>query len=149
MLVRSQTEWTFQWILYLKLWLQKGVFDSLDYWLFYKLESDLCVNGLKTKTIFFFSLGWGFFCFVCKEMFSLEHLFGAFSIWASVPSFLMYLLFYSSFEDIDPEGPIKDTKVKSTVVRKKVNSISIWMQQEKNAKKELVLFKCIVSFPLI
>ncbi|KZS13782.1 Choline dehydrogenase, mitochondrial [Daphnia magna] len=43
-------------------------------------------------------------------MFSLEHLFGAFSIWASVPSFLMYLLFYSSFEDIDPEGPIKDTK---------------------------------------
>ncbi len=44
-------------------------------------------------------------------MITLAQIFGPLSLWASLPSFLLYYLFYSTFEHNDPEGPVKDTKV--------------------------------------
>jgi hypothetical protein len=41
----------------------------------------------------------------------LAQIFGNLSLWASLPAFLVYYLFYSSFEYDDPEGRVSDTKV--------------------------------------
>ena len=46
-------------------------------------------------------------------MSNFANLLGPLNLWASLPSFLLYYLFYSSFEHSDPEGPVKDTKVKT------------------------------------
>lgn len=46
-------------------------------------------------------------------MITLAQIFGPLSLWASLPSFLLYYLFYSTFEHNDPEGPVKDTKVRT------------------------------------
>ncbi|EFX84143.1 hypothetical protein DAPPUDRAFT_100066 [Daphnia pulex] len=40
----------------------------------------------------------------------LAQIFGNLSLWASLPAFLVYYLFYSSFEYDDPEGRVSDTK---------------------------------------
>ena len=42
---------------------------------------------------------------------TLTQVFGPLNLWASLPTFLLYYLFYSSFEHNDPEGPVKDTNV--------------------------------------
>jgi hypothetical protein len=42
---------------------------------------------------------------------SLEQIFGNLSLWASLPGFLLYYLFVSSFEHNDPEGHVTDTTV--------------------------------------
>ena len=55
-------------------------------------------------------------------MSNFANLLGPLNLWASLPSFLLYYLFYSSFEHSDPEGPVKDTKVK-TFKKKHLNFI--------------------------
>ena len=55
-------------------------------------------------------------------MSNFANLLGPLNLWASLPSFLLYYLFYSSFEHSDPEGPVKDTKVK-TLKKKHLNFI--------------------------
>lgn len=41
----------------------------------------------------------------------LTQIFGNLSLWASLPAFVLYYLFYSSFERDNPEGRVTDTKV--------------------------------------
>lgn len=42
---------------------------------------------------------------------SLAQFFGNLRIFSSLPAFILYYLFYSSFENDDPEGRITDTTV--------------------------------------
>lgn len=44
-------------------------------------------------------------------MTSLSLMLGSFRLWASLPPFILYYLFYSTFERLNPEGPVYDTKV--------------------------------------
>jgi hypothetical protein len=41
----------------------------------------------------------------------LTQILGNLSLWASFPGFLLYYLFYSTFEFNDPEGHVTDTTV--------------------------------------
>ena len=47
---------------------------------------------------------------------SIAQIFGNLSLWASLPPFLVYYLFYSSFEYDDPEGRVTDTKVNIHII---------------------------------
>ena len=47
---------------------------------------------------------------------SLSQMAGSLNMWASVPPFLLTYLYYSLFEDSNPEGYVTDT----TVCKKKI-----------------------------
>lgn len=42
----------------------------------------------------------------------LSQIVGNLSVWASFPAFVLYYLFYSSFEFNNPEGRVSDTTVR-------------------------------------
>jgi len=52
-----------------------------------------------------------------KYEMSIAQLIGNFRLFASLPAFLVYYFFYSSFDSQNPEGQIKDTKVVDLIYR--------------------------------
>ena len=42
----------------------------------------------------------------------MSQLLGNIQLWSSLPAFIIYYLFYTAFDSKNPEGRVKDTKVK-------------------------------------
>jgi hypothetical protein len=74
-------------------------------------------------------------------------IFGNLSVWASFPAFVLYYLFYSSFEFNDPEGRVTDTTVRIKLKKKKngliqfnnyvISSVSISSEVRIKFKKKM------------
>jgi len=54
---------------------------------------------------------------------SIAQLIGNFRLLASLPAFLVYYFFYSSFDSQNPEGQIRDTKVIDLIYRLLLQSL--------------------------